>query len=217
LETGGTVPRAEIRVHGFRVLGSGMSDIWADVVMGLVVAVLGALFGKILKAWLDDRHWEREFRRDKESMDFYADGVTLTYGRAARLYPFAIAGFMLFNASIMLVARVSNDYPPLVEPQYEWMTFLVMLFLLGVLPWLILVHAYGVRHLVTPQGIVRRSPWSKPLFVTWDEVENASFSELFDAYVLRTSKGSVRVRRTLENISYLEEMLWNNVPQNRWS
>jgi len=194
-----------------------MSDIWADVVMGLVVAVLGGLFGKILKTWLDDKNWEREFRRDKESMGFYAEGVRLTYGRAARLYPFVIAGFMLFNAMIMLVAKEMNDYPPLVEPQYEWTAFLLLLFLLGILPWLIFVHAYGVRHLVTPQGIVRRSPWTKPLLVTWDEVENASVSNLFDAYVLRTSKGIIRVRRTLENISYLEGMIWNKVPQNRWT
>lgn len=184
-----------------------MSDIWIDFASALLIAIVGALIGTILKAWLQTQHQERELRRDKRSMDFYAEGVTLTYGRPARLYPLGLAVAFLSMAVVMFVGRAVNNYPPLVEPKYEIATFATMLFLISLMPWLVFIQAFGVRHIVTTQGIFKRSPWSRPFFASWDQIKDVTRSYWLDAYMIRTSAGTIIVRSTLENISYLEEMM----------
>ncbi|MGB2826561.1 MAG: hypothetical protein WBC49_08010 [Thermoplasmata archaeon] len=193
-----------------------MPEPWIDFTVALLITVVGALIGQVLRTWLQTRHQERELRRDKESMEFYADGVILTYGGGGKIYPFALAGFFLSMAVFMLIAKITNDYPPLVERHYETITLALMLFLFSLVPWLVFVQAYGVRHLVTTQGIFRRSPWLKPMYVTWDQVESVSKSFLLDAYVFHTSTGTIRVRSTLEDISYLEEMMRRKISANLW-
>jgi len=184
-----------------------MSDIWIDFTSAVLIAIIGSLVGIILRAWLQTQHQERELRRNKRSMDFYAEGVTLTYGRPARLYPLGLAVAFLSMAVVMLVGREVNNYPPLVEPKYEMATFAAMLFLISLMPWLVFIQAFGVKHVVTTQGIFKRSPWSRPLFASWDQIKAVSRSYWLDAYVLHTSEGTIIVRSTLENISYLEDMM----------
>jgi hypothetical protein len=184
-----------------------MSDIWIDFTSAVLIAVIGSLIGMILRAWLQTQHQERELRRNKRSMDFYAEGVTLTYGRPARLYPLGLAVAFLSMAVVMLVGREVNNYPPLVEPKYEMATYAAMLFLISLTPWLVFIQAFGVRHVVTTQGIFKRSPWSRPLFASWDQIKDVSRSYWLDAYVLHTSEGTIIVRSTLENMSYLEDMM----------
>ena len=193
-----------------------MSALWVDFIVALLVAITGALIGQVLRVRIQARHQETELLSDKESMEFYADGVTLTYGRGGRIYPFALAGFFLSMTGFMLIAKIVNDFPPFVEHQYETITFALMLFLFSLLPWLVFVQAFGVRHLVTTQGIFRRSPWQKPMYVTWDQIERISRSFWLDAYVLRASTGTVRVRSTLQNVSYLEEMMAMKISANLW-
>lgn len=192
-----------------------MSIPWTDIAVALLISVMGAVIGHFLRVRVQTRHQERELQKNKESIDFYADGVILAYGRAGKVYPFVLAGFFLSMSGFMLIAKTVNDYPPLVERQYETVTFALMLFLFGFIPWLAFVHAFGVRHMVTTQGFLRRSPWLKPMYVTWDQVERISRSYWLDAYVLRTTVGTIRVRSTLENVSYLKEMMAEKVPSDR--
>jgi len=189
-----------------------MSIPWTDIIVAFLISVVGAVIGRFLRVRIQTRHQEGELQKNKESIDFHADGVILAYGRAGKIYPFVLAGFFLSVPVLMLLARMVNSPQPLVEQQYETVTLAVMLFIFGVVPWLAFVHAFSVRHMVTTQGILRRSAWLKSMYATWDQIESVSHSYWLDAYVLRTCNGTIRVRSTLENVSYLEEMIAKKVP-----
>ncbi len=82
---------------------------------------------------------------------------------------------------------------------------------------LLAVEAFGTAHILSPEGLRKRSPWSKPFSVRWEEIESIAYSRSAEWFVVKTSKGKIRLHRYLSGLGDLAEAVRTHVPPERWS
>ena len=198
------------------------------------IAILGLTFGRpdwIYRRWFVvvgrrkvpvfviamRRHTRRLLRREielKKSWDeFRVRGKLLTYPdwywRTAAIL-FAVTAFLVFGVLIVAVVNVTSVPPPS-QPGLAIgiSAFFAALWFLP--PWVAFIQFTKVGHEVTSTGIRKGSPWSRSFFARWDEVESVSYSYFWDSYIIRTAKGTIRMRAFLDGITFLLEMVSENV------
>ncbi len=125
--------------------------------------------------------------------DSQAGELVLEYGLGAKALAVTLGAFPL----PIVVGAVLTDFSSFQAETHTWFVIVGFFFLFS-LPFTI--ELFGVHHGLTDRGIRKGSPWSKRFFVQWDEVSSVKYSSLYEGYVVRTSKGTIRLSSYLPGI-----------------
>lgn len=137
----------------------------------------------------------------------------LEYGgnrrRLTWLFPVGLQGFF--------VGQIVWDWSEFREIPMDIALVFMLLFLPVVtLPWYYPIEAYGVAHLVTDAGLVKRSPFSKTVMIRWNEVERISFHWLLGDFSIRSRDGRMRISPVIQGLDSFAKGVIENVPKKKY-
>lgn len=125
--------------------------------------------------------------------DSQSGELVLEYGGGAKALALTLGAFPL----PIVLGAVLTDYNTFRAEAGTWLV-IVAFFLLFSLPFTI--ELFGVSHRLTEHGIRKCSPWSKKFFAGWEELSSVKYSGVYEGYVVRTPKGTIRLSSYLRGI-----------------
>ncbi len=149
---------------------------------------------------------KRPPRRDELSGE-----LIIEYGAGVRIL--AIAFFMFPVPFLLAATRLFTDFRPLQEEGRLWLT-VTTFFLLFSFPFLI--EFFGVSHRLAQDGIRKGSPWSRKFFARWEDFISVQYSMASSGYILRTTKGTIRLPIYLRGIHEVLGGMAEHLPQNKF-
>jgi len=193
-----------------------VSALTYGIAVAAIVAFLGNVLGLILAAKWQPRYWkEFKLRESKlrESWDrFRTEGLVMAYPRMWKRLPFFMFGLIVSLFVVLLMADLQSPRP-LGESYASDVTVLVIFFLLlGVVPSMFFIEAFGSDCMVSVSEIRKLSPWSRKICARWSEVQSVSYDPRLKSYMVKTSKGTIRVRAVLQGIGFFLEIVSEKVP-----
>ena len=119
-------------------------------------------------------------------------------------------GFFLCLAAIVTFAAIPG-------PDDIAVSALLAIFLgvSSVIPWFLMMEAYGRFCIVTQTGVEFYLPCRKARFVKWGQIRRIWWLPLFGGFRIHTDHGLVAASSVWENIQSLADGLLRNVPENR--
>jgi hypothetical protein len=120
--------------------------------------------------------------------------LILEYGGGAKALAIVLGAFPL----PIVLGAVLTDFSTFEAEARAWLV-VVGLFFLFSLPFTI--ELFGVSHRLTNEGIRKGSPWSRKFFVRWEEFSSVKYSGVYEGYVVRTGKGTIRLSSYLRGIA----------------
>ena len=135
--------------------------------------------------------------------------IVLRYGWGFRA--FSLVCFVVLGGPALLFASAFvRDPSVLLSPAGILVIMPVLIFSLAVF---LLAEAFRVRIDIMADGIIGTSPWRRRLFIHWDEVASASYSHLFNWFVITGKhRGKIRAREYLQGLPWLAKAVQMNLP-----
>lgn len=160
----------------------------------------------------------REKELEKSRKESGTDRTILTYPEIVRKR--SVIASLVFSVAIFFFASILGLVIAFGVAPGPGQTGAVMLCLLTVVacaapPWIVYIGMSRTSVEITSSGLNRLSPWHRKRSITWNEIEKVSYSYLLDVYVIRTSKGKIRIRALLEGVGFFLEMMERHVPRRR--
>jgi len=185
-------------------------------VIAAIAVLLGNALGLVLAAKWRPGYWRaftlREFELRKSWDRYRTEGLLMTYPRMWKTLPFFVFGLIISVFVIALIA-ILQGVPHPTESSTSDVTALVIFFLfLGVVPSMFFIEAFGSDCMISVSEIRKLSPWSRKICARWSEVQSVSYDPRLKSYMVKTSKGTIRVRAVLQGIGFFLEIVSEKVP-----
>lgn len=185
------------------------------ITIAAITALLGNALGLVLAARWRPRYWRAFALRESElrkSWDKYrTEGLLITYPRMWKILPLFMFGIIISIFVIALIA-ILQGVPHTTESSTGDVAALVIFFLLlCVVPSMFFIEAFGSDCWVSASEIKRLSPWSRKVCARWNEVQSVSYDRRLKSYMVRTNKGTVRVRAVLQGIGFFLQIVSEKV------
>lgn len=85
------------------------------------------------------------------------------------------------------------------------------------LGWFYLLEVYGMSHLVTHVGLVRRSPFFRAILIQWADIDRITFNSLIGNFVVRSRVGRIAISPVVLGLESFARNLIEHVPQEKYS
>lgn len=205
------------------ILGVLVSGVAFAVVIAVTLTLINWILVPIYRPRAITKFRSREKELQKSWSKFRVEGMSLTYAegqwRTVAIILLILTSFAAFVFAIIAVDNVTGFLgpSPTRSPPLSVGTWLVVacaFFGLTFLPAWVFAYIQITKtcHEVTSRGIRKGSPWSKSFFATWDDIESMSYRYMSDSYIIRTSKGTIKMRAGLDGISFFLQLVSENVP-----
>jgi hypothetical protein len=165
--------------------------------IALTSAAISLAVPAVLKGLLSGRSARGEARAGK---------VVLRYGPTFRR---ACVGLLV--VPIVGIAALAVAFPPSTPTDVKAVLGMFALFTVLGVP--LVVEALGVEITLDARGIARRSPWSRDVFVPWEQVRRVVWSESARWWVVEAEGGArVRLHEFLSGLDDFKALVIKHAP-----
>jgi hypothetical protein len=186
-------------------------------VVAFLIGISSSILGRRLRARLGTECEAREEEQRASWSIYRTEGKIMSYPNVAlraSLGLFAITTYAVFGLTLLYIC-VATGVLVLSSPRSFIAVWGFLVALTFIPPWLSFINVRKVAHEVSSKGMKKRSPWSRSFFVTWKEVRSVSYNYSLDSYIVKTDKGTIRVRAILDGIDFLLQMVSEHVPEEK--
>lgn len=187
----------------------------SGVVLAALVALIGNTIGLIIAAKWRSKYWKefknREIQLTRAWNKQRTQELTLTYPRMWKRFPLLMFGVILSLFVISLVVIVDGRHH---SESYssDVAALVISFFLAGIVPSVLFAEAYSSDCRISESALCRMSLWTGDFCVRWDEIESVVYNTRLKSYLVTTSKGTIRVRATLQGIGAFLEVVCERIP-----
>lgn len=142
----------------------------------------------------------------------------MEYSRALRIIPFVLASAfpLMFLIVILTLTGGFQDLEEVRELESSWPIFVGVMLFIGVPSLILGVETLTVGHRISPDGIRKHSPWSRDLFLAWQEVGSITYNPAPQWFVIRSHKGNIRLNILLNGLKDFAHYVLNHVAEEAW-
>jgi len=166
------------------------------------------------------RSREIESLQRRQSTETKSSGsiAVLSFGTGLRKRAWYLLMILVGVCFAMLVAVAIAVGVTEEQVSWDFILFLAVIFSIsGASLWVIIFGVYGVNHIVTADGIVKHTAWTRSLSISLEQVKSVRWIPFFDSFLVRTDHNWFLVSPFLENLDCFAKGVMNNVPKEKWS
>jgi len=195
-----------------------MSDLTSGIWVAVVVAVVGSAIGAILSARWRPRYWKKFNQQESESRQswdkFRADGLKMTYPKTWKRGALLALGLFVSTLILGLMAIMIAPSP---SSSSDVIALVIFFLFLSPVPLMLLMEVYGADCYVSATEIRKKSPWSRSVRASWNDVQFVRYERGNKSYFITTDKETIRVRAVLQGIGFFLQIMSEQVPQEKRS